>query len=191
MAGRVDNAGSIPALLKRVTSKGITKIEFNNLREFYTFVLDFLSSDSLKGKEHVAHFNHTWWEMVGGNDDKKIFEDVLKKAKGYVIVRGNTKTDRGIAKFYRSHGVKVKTGVNMCGNDSSLYVRGDYIVEFRLSYLLERAIDFAYRIGLSGGAVKSMYDSALRRRTKIEVVITKNPSLAKAVVKRTKKYFKA
>jgi hypothetical protein len=177
--------------------KEVENFTFHNVFDMYKFILDVsleIQKSCMKEDDICAtHYRHMWWTLVGAEKEHNQFREILTRTKNhYFACKGDTFADRMIAKFYASAGAaRVKTGLE-CAQDCDIMAAGGHVIQIYLPEDVKKSFDDVYGNfqNMSEDDLKKFYDRLLHKKTYIDVVIIKNPSVAEKIIERTLKMFK-
>jgi len=166
---------------------------FNNLAERRDFLDEFelLAIPKLKNKIRISMFIHGYYPISNQRKIKEKMEWYRKyKIKVYRICKGNTEIDKIAASIWDMYGAKTKLGINFNG-DSSFIVFDDYIWQM----INNKHLKEMDKIFNSSNFKLNKYyfdfmDKFYYKKSRIKVIIQKNPALAKMIREQVLSYFK-
>ena len=108
----------------------------------------------------------------------------------YLLVRGRTPIDEWCADFYRNSHIKIKVGVD-CATTCDTMVIKDLIVQTYIPKDITRYLEHVYghatTVPLT--TIPQLYENIYRKKSKIRVVVLRNPEIAERFRRETIEYF--
>ena len=177
----------------------LTELHFDSLYEYYVKMLDFFThiagvptgSGSIEGPV-AAQLYHMYWILAATKKQDEQMRFVFEHSpNSFFICKGDTNTDRLLAKYFESLGVKVKTGVE-CADVCDIFTGGDFVIQTFFTKELKEDLDRLYANfgNISKSDMLELYDRIYSKKTSIRVVIIKNPELEKQIYEDTTRHFR-
>jgi DNA-binding PadR family transcriptional regulator len=171
-------------------------MEFDTLYLFFETMLDLFSSDILF-KECSHKFGggiirHLWWPLSFNDRQFEKFKYMGTAHDSYLVTTQNTNIDYLLKSYYEKTGFKgVKLGVDYKSEEDIVTV-GDYVIQIFFEPQMKDRIDKLYSNAqdLADAIKNDILEEILSKKTKIKVVLTKNPPLTKIYREKTMSYFK-
>ena len=138
------------------------------------------------------HHNHEWRPLFYLRAEYNWVRKIQELGgETYVLCAGRTPLDKWCAKFYKSIGLKIKTGVN-CAGLSEIMVFGNLVIQIFLPSMIKNKL---HEYAVKSGSIEELKLSSLamdvfEKKAEIKVVINKDSKLAKQIRKETMSHFK-
>ncbi|MBS3109291.1 hypothetical protein J4227_02065 [Candidatus Woesearchaeota archaeon] len=170
-----------------------TQLTVNSLMELGDFLLYALENDffdTQKKRELYMQFVHLWIPFAQKNKRdrlKRIFDQ--NKGKIYCLCQEKTFGDIILGNYYRFLG-NIKVGVNL-NLPADTWVHGDCVIQIFMPEKLRSRMKNAYSLSkefLSFNKIDILTEMTFEKHP-IEIVITRNPSVAKKIKEKVLKYF--
>jgi uncharacterized protein YlzI (FlbEa/FlbD family) len=178
-----------------------TQLTFDTGYEFFKFIIELISNhidtfteeEKKKGDIQIAHVQqgHLMSPFVTTKGDFKLIKKLGRYGSVYYACRGNTLVDKMLSRFYTSFNAKVKLGADVA-SDSDIYIVGDWVVQVFIPVELKNEIKKIFSSTkdiLSFDIVKFFWNLG-HQKHEFEVLINKNPLLAKRIKGQVMSYFK-
>ncbi|MBU0662073.1 hypothetical protein KJ891_01305 [Candidatus Micrarchaeota archaeon] len=164
--------------------EGSAHLKFDRFIMFGQFLVNefFAKFPNPKRKAGVCNMEHCY-AIIGASDKE---HESLRKAMGryshYGLCKGNTFFDQWCTNYLRNMGKTQVNGVEYSVGDET-FVVGDFVMQAFFAPELKERIDRIYgKIKCPEDIdMKEYFDTILNRKTEINVLITKSPSLADAI----------
>lgn len=187
---------SRPPMEKLITGE-LNTTTFHNLFEFLSFMTDFLTRLQDFQEEHgiLTEFRHLWWPLSFDAEGQKRFERLCSgyPGGGYVLCRSDTAIDRLVADLYNSfkYECRVRYGID-CAKEFDVCVVGDFVVQAFFADEMTKKLDKIYKTvkDLKSSVMGDFLKTLFFEKTKINLVVVKNPALAEQKRKRILQHFK-
>lgn len=178
--------------IEEILSNDITEISFGNVYEFFSFTLDILEKIVEKSEQKlcVNEVHNMYWALSGSKKEQEQFRKILSlHPKTYFLCRGDTFADRMLAKFYEQFGAKVKTGFE-CARNNDIMAGGGYVLQIFFEKKTRDQIHKLYsNINESMQDLNRIYDQLFSIKTRINVIVKKDPELASEIIENVVKQF--
>ncbi|MBI2675430.1 MAG: hypothetical protein HYX24_03160 [Candidatus Aenigmarchaeota archaeon] len=170
-----------------------TTATFDNLFEFFDFMIDFLARFSQNRNDIYVHFYHLWWSLSFVGEMYIRFKNMVNSYNSATIIcRHDTPADRLIFDHYNSFipNARIKYYVD-CAKDCDIFVSGDYIAQIFFTDECRKKIDYAYRImkETKSDSLNKLLETLFFEKTSITLLVNRNSSLAGQIKKETLKHF--
>lgn len=182
-----------------IITNDVTKLEFENLHEYYTRILDFFEyvakipypgTPDIDGPM-VAQLYHMYWVLVATKKQDEQMRFITKHSPdSYFVCNCDTPTDRMLGKYFENQGIKVRTGVE-CAQMCDVFTGGGFVIQTFFTAELKKELDKLYEnfSNASESDLLKIYDSIYRKKTSIVVIISKKSALENQIYEQTKKLF--
>ena len=141
----------------------------------------------------VGIFRHVLWPLRFAFSDFELFIKMTKSIpKTYGLILNDTPLDRWIKQQWLSGGFGgLRLGVVFEGVDGDVIIHGDSIIQVRYSEETKKVVDEAYKRNSNLLDIfKEYFTRSLgKKKTSIDVVLTKNSELAAVMRKQILSYF--
>lgn len=169
---------------------GESSFSLNSLHEADMFILDFLLANFPQNEETIIwQWSHYWLPLFLSMKEYEKIKKIPRTCKIYCIVRGNTAVDRWCAEFWSKQGVQNKYGINYGNND--ILVINDLVLQAFYPKEIMKEIDkfFEKTKSIQDIDVKYLFDNIFLKKTKIPIVVNRNPELAEQLRRQMLKHF--
>jgi hypothetical protein len=179
----------IEGVARTKTENNVTILTFNSILEMDKTWVKIKKEyyENLQDKGDVTFWegNHCWWLLVYPDVEFEEMEMVKnKKVKDFVFLHNNKKLDLFSNRFYEKAGVGFKAIDDPVEYDMTVF--GDTIMQVTLPKELRDKIDEFYKKASSPSDVDihSLLSDVLTKKSKIELVLTKNREIANQLKKK-------
>lgn len=168
-----------------------SNFNFDNLKDYYLFMLDFLnrSADSSDALYQILYHLHLPISLTK-EEYMKFTKMLTKFKKSHTICKNSTEADNIIQMHHKSinseHGIVLGAD---CADDSETFVANDIVVHAFLSEELKSALDTVYENSKTTEELKKNLDPLMKKKFKIHVVMNRNQHLAENIKKRVAGHF--
>lgn len=165
--------------------EGKVSMHFDDYSNFIVIMADILERRILVGKGPnigTGIFRHVMWPLRFSFSDFELFRKMTKSIpETFLLVKHDTPLDKWIKKEWIKGGYgPIMLGVAFEGIDDDFIIHGDSVVQVKYSEDTKKAIDAVYkRCANLTDIFKEYFTGTLsKRKSNIDVTITKNPELA-------------
>jgi len=192
--------GAVSHSHEELFDRNLTELEFDNLYEYYTKMLDFFryiagvpypEINDIEGPV-AAQLYHMYWILAATKKQDEQMRFIMGHSpNSFFICRGDTKTDRLLAKYFESLGIRVKIGVE-CAEVCDIFTGGGFVTQTFFTKELKEDLNRLYANfgNISKSDMLELYDRIYSKKTSIRVVIIKNPELEKQIYEDTRRHFR-
>lgn len=176
------------------TSENMQMIVFSNFLGAEMFNLKLLDNycSNPKNKKpfcaHIQHIKRPVFQSGQAFETLKIFKKT--KIDKYILVKGDTFIDKWCVDFYQ--GVfNYKLGVDVA-KDHEIHILGDTVTQIHIPLEISKKINFIYNNTgrISDVKVPEVYNNIYEKKSKVQLLIYKNPEIAEQLRQKTLSYFK-
>lgn len=189
-----DTLPLIEGLLKVKSENNVTVLTFNSMLELDKTWLkikkEYYSKITKPGEITFWEGNHCWWLLVYPELEYDEMELVKKKkVKDFIINHNDTKLDLWTKKFYDMAGIGFKITKSKVNCDLTVF--GDTIMQVYWPEELKIKTDeiFEKYDSISNINLHSLLEKIFNKKTKIDLIITKNNEIAEQLKSKIKKEF--
>jgi len=166
---------------------------FDSVNETDRFFVKLMNSHSAEGKKPVVclHWRHLYTPLFISKEEYAQIAELAKNFDFYSLCRGDTIVDGWCAKFWRRQGVKQINGTDVAAT-IDLLVIGDTVVETHYPFEIKRQWDETYEEikNLDKLEVDKLFEDIFERKTKVKVIVYRDPHIAEEIRKQTFSHFK-
>ncbi len=179
-----DYSGKVP---RDKITYDTTNVTFSTLWDMYVFALDTLENrffDHTNRGIGSVQWRHLWnWFPLAFS--KKEYDQIVKATQMYnnrIITSSEHPIDKWVGAFYDKLGWKVKYGVPVA-DAFDIYVPGDTVVQVFFAENVENALNdlFSNLKDPKDLDLEEFYSSVAYKKTKIDLVITRNAEVANRI----------
>jgi len=169
-------------------------INFDTLFEYYIYLLDILSSQSLleNGDSDylIGVMKHIWYSPVEGKNFEK-FKDMCSNHKTFVICNGNTPVDQWLKQYYLDAGSNEVLLNAKYDLEEELAITGKYIIRTFFDENTKNIINKVYSNAKDSSEIisRSFLDKLFNNKAQIKVTVTRDPELAQIYNEKLLKFF--
>ncbi len=136
-----------------IFNEEVTKLEFENLYDYYSHILEFswyiaATPDPITHRIEgpvSAQLYHIFWILAATKNQEEGLRYIMKLSpESYFVCKGDTTTDRLLAKYFESLGANVKTGVK-CAELCDILAGGGIVIQTYFTRSLKRELDTLYK----------------------------------------------
>ncbi|VVC03636.1 Uncharacterised protein [Candidatus Burarchaeum australiense] len=153
---------------------------FETVSEADEFLLDvLLSFDIPEGTPIYLSWNHLWIPLFIRRSTYKKFTEMLLKMRFYGVSPSDTPIDRWCASFWQKKGIREKLGVKL-SQESSFAILGDTVIQVFYPLEIRTQLDRAFTKAktIHELDLDKLFEEVFEKKTKIPLVVSKNPALA-------------
>lgn len=173
-------------------NKEVNNLAFNTLIEMYRFIVaSLVLVPNPENKPGLCVWRHCWGMIGASNQEFGLIKKALTEKKHFSICNGNTVLDKAFSNTLEKLGKKNRLGVP-CAIDCDTIIEGDYVAQIYYSEDIRRDLDkvFDKVKKIEDLDVSWFLENVLNRKTKITVIVTKNPDVADNLREQFLKHFK-
>jgi hypothetical protein len=164
---------------------------FNTMAEVDDFLINFGTKVIPMDEKSVIclEWDHFWTPLFLKRETYKKMKTLIVNTEFYTITKAKTAIDKWCYEFWKKLNVRAKIGV---GKRESYVVCGDYVIKIFYPRDILREMDRIFSSAKSINDIDTdrLFQRLFEKRTKIPVVVEKNPTLAKQIRERIMGYFK-
>jgi hypothetical protein len=168
-------------LIKKVDSGQTVNLVFNQFLHLGQFLINEFSL-KFPNPEHkfsICLWEHCWGIFGLSDKEHENLKTLFNKTKHYSVSKQNLFLDKWFNRYLTEMNKIAIGGINF-SMPTDTFVQGDYLMQVFLPSELKKNMQeiFEKTNSLNDTAVKEYYDKVLLLKTKIHVIIMKNPELA-------------
>jgi predicted transcriptional regulator len=173
----------------------VQTLELNTLFEFFSGMLDLMSSDILyhdcNHRFGGGILRHLWWSLSFDDIGYAKFKHMLGPKDSYIVAIKDTPVDKWLKTYYEKTGATgVKIGVDYDLEDDIAIV-GHYVIQIFFDTETKKMIDKLYSKvkDISDAIEKGILEKVLSESTNIRVVITHDKQFADIYLRKLVSFF--
>jgi len=179
--------------IEEALSSSLTEMHFDNLYEFYSFILTAIERivEMSKGQHCGNEMSHMYWALASSKKEQEQFKRIFQLyPRSYFICRGDTFADRMLAKFYEGFGAKVRTGVD-CARNCDVMVGGGYVIQIFFDRKLKAELDKLYESvnDINTANMSQLYNQIFDKKVRVNVIIKRDQDLAGEIIENVVRCF--
>ncbi|MFQ5722349.1 MAG: hypothetical protein ACE5GI_07635 [Candidatus Aminicenantales bacterium] len=162
------------------------------LAEVDAFLIDLGSKIVPKDRKSTIclEWDHFWIPLFLDKEVYRKMKTLITNTVFYTITPAKTAIDKWCYEFWKKQNVKAKIGV---GNRDSCVVVEDYVIRIFYPRDILKELDkiFSSAKNINDINTNELFHRLFEKKTKIPVVVERNPELAKQIRERIMSYFKS
>lgn len=185
----------IDGIIKIKRQANVQVITFDSLAKLDKFWLKIKEDyyKNLKSKKEITIWEgkHCWWLLVYPEREYEVVKDANEKSvNSYKLCYSNTALDKWSKKFYEDSGVNFK--IIKEKSDSDMAIFGDTVMQVYIPNYIQAEIDNIYKKYSTPNQINlpKFIKNVLEKKTKIDLILTKNEEIAKKLKKAGLKRFR-
>ncbi len=147
-----------------------------------------------EGYSGYGEFNQLHWPFAAGEKENKLISKMFQSYKKIYIVCGhNNLANQIVYKYYKTFSKNIHLKFNKkFGKDYDMFIGGNIVAQIYYTKSFRDQLDKSYSKMrcLGQGGFNELYKNLFLKKTKITVVITRNPELAKFYKEKITENFK-